>query len=299
MLDYDIKPFDVPCQFRIDKFYTMMSSTYNPDEHYYAESYNYWECSYICEGSLCNVVDGKVYHLEKGDMIFYKPMGVHRHYIEDEIKTKTFFFSFSFEKFPEDFVSDLIYKLNSRQRKIMEKIMAFADNITKATIFTEEEIIRQKSKYLNYDFVKPLLAFSKNPTDMKIITNYIEELFVDLYYTKNFVKESVSFHSGLYKTAVYFMNNNLTNKITVPDIAKHCCISESTLKKVFYEFSNMSVHKHLLKLKIKQATILLNNGASAHEISEKIGFASQAYFTAAFKRETGLTPREYISKYRN
>jgi hypothetical protein len=69
--------------------------------------------------------------------------------------------------------------------------------------------------------------------------------------------------------------------------------------RIFYEYSNMAIHKHLLKMKINQAIIFLTSGASASKTSKQLGFASQAYFTAAFKRETGLTPREYISKYRN
>lgn len=295
MLDNDIS-FDVPINLRIETFHTM----FNYQASYYVgESHNFWECVYVKDGNLCNVIDGKVYNMKTGDFIFYKPMEFHRHYIEDDKEAETFFFSFSFEKCPEDFAADTVYRLTTKQRNIMEKIIDFANDALKTPSFTEKEISDLKEKYIQYDYIKLLLALSKNATALATVANYIEELFLDLYNSKHIVKESTSIRAGIYKQAISFMNDNLSKKFTIPDIAKHCCVSETTLKKVFYEYSNMAIHKHLLKMKINQAIIFLTSGASASKTSKQLGFASQAYFTAAFKRETGLTPREYISKYRN
>lgn len=299
MLDYDIKPFTVTEPFKLDKFYTMFSSTSESGSRFGGESHDFWECTYVRDGNLCNCVDGKVYNMEKGDLIFYKPMEFHQHYVEDGKKAETFFFSFSLEKCPEDFARDAVYKLNSKQRKIMEKIIGFSLEAVSNVTFTEEEIAHQKSEYINYEFIKPLLAFGKNITDMATVTNYIEELFLDLYNTKNVVEEADSFLAGIYKKAVFYMNNHISDKVTIADIAKYCCISETSLKKVFYQIANTGVHKYFVQLKITQAIILLKNKVSAYEISQQLGFASQAYFSAAFKRETGLTPREYLQKNQN
>ncbi len=296
MLDYDIKPFIVTEPFKLDKLYTMFAHHCPPGSHYGGESHDFWECSYVKDGSLCNCVDGKVYNMEKGDLIFYKPMEFHQHHADEINGAETFFFSFSFENCPEDFAADTVYKLNSKQRKIMEKILEFYDASIKNNTFTEEEISLQKSEYINYDFVMALLAFSKSTTDMATIINYIRELFLDLYNTKNIVEETDSFHAGIYKSAVAFMTEHISEKVTISDIAKYCCISETALKKVFYQFANTGIHKHFVQLKITQAIILLKSGISASETACRTGFASQAYFSAAFKRETGLTPRDYLAK---
>ncbi len=296
MLDYDIKPFIVSELFKLDKLYTMFHQTDDSGTCYVGESHDFWECIYIKEGNSCNCVEGKVYELKEGDLIFYKPMEFHQHHVDDGKKADMFFFSFSLEKCPPDFALDTVYKLNSKQREILKKISDFADNATKNTVFTEEEIAGQKSEYINYDYIKPLLAFSKNISDMSTIVNHIEELFLDLYNTKNIVEETDSYHAGIYRNAVAYMTEHISEKITIPDIARHCSISVPTLKNIFYQFTNISVHRYFIHLKITQAIILLKNGASAYEASERIGFASQAYFSVAFKRETGLTPREYLAK---
>ncbi len=299
MLDYDIKPFVVSNPIRISKFYTMFSLSYKSGSRHGGESHDFWECTYVRDGNLCNFVDGKVYNMEKGDLIFYKPMEFHQHYVEDGKNAENFFFSFSFEKCPDDFARDAVYKLNSKQRKIMEKIIDFSIEAVRNVTFTEEEIAHQKAEYVNYHYIKPLLAFGKSTTDMATVTNYFEELFLDLYNTKNVVEESDSFLAGVFKKAVCYMNDHISDKVTITDIANHCCISETSLKKLFYKFANTSVHKYFVQLKITQAIILLRNNVSAYEVSQQLGFASQAYFSAAFKRETGLTPREYLNRKLN
>ena len=40
------------------------------------------------------------------------------------------------------------------------------------------------------------------------------------------------------------------------------------------------------------ATEFLKNGLCVSETAEKLGFSSQAYFSVAYKRETGMNPSE-------
>ncbi len=297
MLDYEIKPFFVTEPFKIDKLYTMFHRTHIPaNKRYVGESHDFWECIYLKDGNVCNCVDGKVYNMEKGDLIFYKPLEFH-HAVENDKKADLFYFTFSLENCPEDFASDTVYKLSSNQMKIMEKIIDFSMNAIKNNPFTEEEIARQKAEYINYDYIRPLLAFGKNTTDTATVVNYIEELFLDLYNTKNVVVETDSFYAGIYRKAVFFMTEHISEKLTTPEIASYCNVGTTTLKKIFLEFSNLSIHKHFIKLKINHAIILLKSGASVNEAALRTGFSSQAYFSAAFKRETGATPRDYLKWY--
>lgn len=296
MLNYDIKSFDVPVQFRINKLFTMINSTIQPGASFVGESHDFWECSYIKKGSVCSCVDDKVYNIESGDLIFYKPMEFHHYHLNSDGGAENFFFSFSFENYPKDFAQDTVYKLNSHQKEILHKLIELNDNAVKNTLFTEEEIAMQKSEYINYKYVRSLLAFNKNPIDMSNMLNYIYELFHSLYGSKNIVKEASSYHAEIYRSAVSFMTEHISEKITVSDIAKHCHVSETSLKQVFSRFTNTSIHKHFIHLKITQAIMLLKSGVSASETARRIGFVDQSYFSVAFKRETGRTPRDYLKK---
>ena len=52
----------------------------------------------------------------------------------------------------------------------------------------------------------------------------------------------------------------------------------------------MGVHKYLVSLKMKTATELLNKVVSVCEVSQRLGYSSQNYFSSAYKRETGRSP---------
>ena len=80
------------------------------------------------------------------------------------------------------------------------------------------------------------------------------------------------------------------------EIAAAVHLSVSALKRIFKKYAGMGVHKYFLKLKLKTAIELLENGDSVTEIAKKLNFSSQAYFTNVFKRETGESPSLYRNK---
>lgn len=52
--------------------------------------------------------------------------------------------------------------------------------------------------------------------------------------------------------------------------------------------------EYITKLRLEKAKSLIeNSNLTIAEISEKTGFASQSYFSTAFKNYTGMTPSQY------
>lgn len=94
----------------------------------------------------------------------------------------------------------------------------------------------------------------------------------------------------LFEGAVEYMKNHISENISLEELAKYCHTSPSRLKRTFSKYSGMGVHKYFLTLKIKTATSLLKKGMAINEVSDRLGFISQGYFSTAFKRETGITP---------
>ena len=86
------------------------------------------------------------------------------------------------------------------------------------------------------------------------------------------------------------MNEEIFSHPTVNQIARHCCLSVSSLKRLFIKYTGINVHKYFLKLKFKMAYQLLQDGMNISEVSEKLNFSSQSYFSASFKREIGINP---------
>ena len=88
------------------------------------------------------------------------------------------------------------------------------------------------------------------------------------------------------------MNTRVAENILVNELAESLNISVSSLKRLFDKYAGMSVHKYFLSLKIKTATLMLKGGMAVNEVSDVLGFSSQGYFSATYKRETGNNPSQ-------
>ena len=86
---------------------------------------------------------------------------------------------------------------------------------------------------------------------------------------------------------------DIATKNDIAEIAKACGTSPTRLKCIFTKYSGLGVHKYFVSLKINVAAQLIKSGMTVTEISERLGFSSQGYFSLAFKRETGMSPTEY------
>ena len=125
-----------------------------------------------------------------------------------------------------------------------------------------------------------------------MLRNYIYTLFLSIRDSFSVAHETDEESAKLFKNAVNYMNENLHLPLKIRDIAEKCCISSTGLKKIFMDYAGLGVHKYFLRLKVNRAITLLANGNSVSDTSESLGFSSQAYFSAAFKRETGILPSE-------
>ena len=54
--------------------------------------------------------------------------------------------------------------------------------------------------------------------------------------------------------------------------------------------------KYFTSIKLRRAMKLLGDGMPIIQIADELGFSSANYFHAVFKKELGMTPKEYIKK---
>lgn len=100
----------------------------------------------------------------------------------------------------------------------------------------------------------------------------------------------------LFKGAVEILSDNVEARISVEELADALGISLSHVKRIFSNLSGVGAHDYFNLLKICKAKELLLGGESVTQTAEKTGFANQAYFSAAFKRITGVSPKDFAGK---
>ncbi len=78
------------------------------------------------------------------------------------------------------------------------------------------------------------------------------------------------------------------------ELAELCGISQSHLMRSFKASTGWQIHKFIAEERIKAAKAMLaQEQLSCREVSTRLGFGSPAYFSTAFRRMTGKSPREY------
>ncbi len=94
--------------------------------------------------------------------------------------------------------------------------------------------------------------------------------------------------------AMDYMSQHLQEPIRIETLAETTGYSPNYFQNLFRKLTGETPQKYLLQLRIGRATQLLADSEfSLLEIAQQCGFSSQSYFGAVFKKETGLTPKEF------
>lgn len=101
------------------------------------------------------------------------------------------------------------------------------------------------------------------------------------------------------RNCIKYINENLSQKISVSSASEHCGISADYLSQIFKKEIGENLSTYILRQKLEKSKILLLRGVSEKEICFEAGFSSQAYFITAFKRFYNMTPSEYIKMTRS
>ena len=108
------------------------------------------------------------------------------------------------------------------------------------------------------------------------------------------LKESdITFDKSL-QTAIEYITANWDKNLSVAQIAKKCCISESTLYHLFQRELGQTPIGFINSIRINIAIEQLENSSCAiGTISRAVGFNSENHFRKIFTELTGTTPLKY------
>lgn len=94
--------------------------------------------------------------------------------------------------------------------------------------------------------------------------------------------------------AIDYIHNHLEIDITLADIAAQVDMSPYYFARQFKQSAGVAPHQYHTQQRVERAKELLSQGdESIADISFRLGFTHQSYFTAQFRRLTGTTPSAF------
>ena len=96
------------------------------------------------------------------------------------------------------------------------------------------------------------------------------------------------------QSAIGYITDNWDKNFSVADIAKKCCVSESTIYHLFQQNLGQTPVSFVNSIRINVAIEHLENSShSISRISELVGFHSENHFRKIFTFLTGMTPLKF------
>lgn len=90
-----------------------------------------------------------------------------------------------------------------------------------------------------------------------------------------------------------YIEENLDEKLDLQTLADMFYLNKYYLSHYFKKETGFSVNKYILNRKISRAKWLLKENLAVSEVALEVGFSNYTYFINAFKREVGISPKQY------
>ena len=100
------------------------------------------------------------------------------------------------------------------------------------------------------------------------------------------------------KQAQEFIENNLTEKISVEELAVKYAIGKRHFERRFKKATNNTPVEYIQRVKIEAAKKQFESSdKNVNEVMYHVGYSDTKFFRTVFKKITGLSPIEYRNKY--
>ncbi len=282
-------PYTISPQINIVTMYSFFRSRYDKGYEFPGETHNFWECVYVLSGEVNVAADERIYTMKQGELIFHKPLELHKFHVSNPAGASLLIFSFSAEGPLTDWFRNKVFSLTASQKELLRSLLAYAEEKLHLLAKNSPDINLKDNRELNY-YLQPINLI---PEYAQVVCSCFHQLFLSLTEDGTVSEESSSPDALLFKEAISYMNANLSGQPAISEIARHCNVSDATLKRLFDKHAGISVHKYFLTLKINASIKLLESGASVTNTADQLGFTSQSYFSKTFKRIVGISPTQY------
>lgn len=247
--------------------------------------HDFYHVTYIFNGKGSYQEGNIIADVSKGTLILTPPNTVYRLDSQKGLEVLTISFS-----------------LQSTSHSYIQKLF---DNVKTEQLYILPNKNRSAAILLWLSLLK--LAASDNTIYLK---NNIESIGITLFWSilKDFEKEILFRNSKqvqssasmlIYQAKVYIIDN-LSESITIKDIADQLHISERHLSRLFNQELGQPFTTYIRKERIRKAGILLSDSnIPIKDIALQTGFSSIHYFTNVFSKEMDMPPGKFRERFRH
>lgn len=251
-------------------------------------THDYYEFYIFLEGNVSIEIGGKLYPLNSSDVVLIPP-GIEHHAVIHDVK--------------KDYRRFVVWISREYYQALQEKSSAYGYLM---------QYVAEKKEYI---FHNDVITF--NEIQSKVL-QLLEEVHTDRYgkeakislcmddlilhlnrivYEQNTTRRYKG-EQSLYQNLVQYIGEHLEEDLTLEKLAKVFFVSKYHIAHIFKENIGLSVHMYITKKRLQACRDAIINHATISEVYLLYGFRDYSSFYRAFKKEFGVSPKEYKQKER-
>ncbi len=122
----------------------------------------------------------------------------------------------------------------------------------------------------------------------------LTECFIERLFQKTDAREA-----DVVSKAKVLIHEHLAEGISVASIAEQLYVTPNYFSRLFKSVTGEGCNDYIVRIRIEQAeNLLVNTNMKMGKISELVGYRDSNYFSLAFKKQTGLSPKQYREQHR-
>ena len=263
-------------QISVNGVYAVIDCTRPQNYRFEGESHPFWEFVFVRDGKAGASAEERIYTLSKGSILFHKPMEFHRIWSLEDTSPKLYIFSFEASGNLVRSLESLSLRLDEGGEKTLDKLVKLSRRAFE--VYGEGGLKSARNEVLVQEYCNTLELF---------LLSLVRET------PEMILPADSSPDSRLFSQVVMYLRENISSKMTVEQIAEQFFVSPSRIKKLFSRYSGLGVMAYFNNMKIIEAQKLLDEGFRIGEVSEKLGFSNQFYFSTVFKKVLGISPTQF------
>ena len=267
---------------KIDGIYTVHYFEYAKNFTFSGESHDFWELVYADKRSLIITAGDRQLKLESGQMYLHRPNEFHDLRCDGEHAANSAIFSFGGDLPELDAVAGKVIDCTPEEKRLIAGIIREANSVftTPLGLLGVRKMMKSENGTFGCE---------------QLLKNYLEHLLILLVRSrKNGSPDHCDDDNKRLSDVVRFLEENVSEKLRFPDVAKHFNLSPSILKRSFRKQKGCGIMEYFTKLKIDAAKQMIRESElNFTEIAAELSFCSSQHFTAVFRRVIGMTPSEY------
>ena len=265
----DARDFAVRPSVQVDCLYTLFYQEREAGFVFPGETHSMAELVYVDQGSLHSVADGQDFILEQGDMVLYAPEQWHMQYAEPPQAPRLVSIGFEARGVRWESLSNRRFHSDREAIRLLQQILAEQEQGDGERIFS----------------LLTLLLLRLQGKNGKA--------------EKQCVQPDISGENIMIRKAQQYVQENVTQKLTVPVVAEAVGVSASYLTALFQKHLRFSPGEYIRRIKLQQSQQLIREGQmNFTQIAETLQYSTVHHFSRQFKQAFGMTPTEYAKSVR-